>query len=322
MADRKTVVRLAEYKGIPVKKRSAEVTEQEVADELERARSYAATTKDKPGGTAEMGDQVVIDFEGFIDDHPFEGGNGTGYPLVLGSGTFIPGFEEQLVGAKEGDTIDVIAAFPENYHDERYAGRNAVFKVTVKGLRATLVPELTDEVVARISPCSTVDEFKDYVRGEIKKYKEDQNREEKANEALTILVQNSEIAIPQELVDERAERLKENLIAQIEGSGTTMEAYLDYNNLTEEMLDQYNTNNALNMLRGQAVLGEVARAEGITCSEEELENELYLMARNYQTTLEELREMLGEEGVRMVEEDLIDEKSLRFVVEHCTESTE
>ncbi len=320
MAERNTVVKLAEYKGIPVKKRIVEVTEQEIDDELERARTYASTTKDKPDGAAEMGDQVVIDFIGYIDGKPFEGGDGMDYPLTLGSNTFIPGFEEQLVGAKSGDFVDVNVSFPENYHDGRYAGREAVFKVTVKSLRSTIIPELDDEMVSRISPCGTVDEFRDYVRNEIKMYKENKNREDMSNEVLAKLVENSEIAVPEELVEDRAARLKDNLIAQIGGSGMTMEAYLDYNNITEDIIDEYNRTNALNLLRGQAVLGEVARAEGITCSEEELEGELFMMARKYQTTVDELREMLGEEGIEMVKEDLIDEKTLRFVVEQSVET--
>ncbi len=322
MEEKKASVKLAEYKGVPVKKHSEEVTEQEVADELERARTYASTTKDKPDGEAEMGDQVVIDFVGYIDDRPFEGGDGADYPLVLGSNTFIPGFEEQLVGAKVGEQVDVTLSFPENYHEPLYAGRDAVFKVTVKSLRSTIVPELTDEVVARISPCSTVDEFREYVRDEIRRSKINQNRQDKADEALTYIVENSEIAVPQELVDDRAARLKANLISQLSGSGSTLEAYLDYNNVTEETLDKYNTINALNMLRAQAVLGEIAKAEGLTCSMEELDNELYVMARDYQNTVEDLREMLGDEGIRMVEEDIIDEHALSFVVEHSVEVEE
>ncbi len=322
MEEKKVSVKLAEYKGVPVKKRSVEVTEQEVADELERARTYAATTRDKPDGEAEMGDQAVIDFVGYIDDMPFEGGDGADYPLVLGSNTFIPGFEEQLVGSKAGDRVDVKVNFPENYHDPRYAGREAVFKVTVKGLRSTILPELTDEVVTRISSCSTVDEFRDYVRDEIGRAKMNQNRQDKADDALTYIVENSEIDVPQEMVDDRAARLKANLISQIEGSGNTLEAYLDYNNVTEETLDKYNRINALNMLRAQAVLGEIAKEEGLTCSKEELDSELFVMARDYQNTVEDLREMLGEEGIRMVEEDIIDEHALNFVVEHSVETEE
>ncbi len=320
MAEKKVSVKVGEYKGIPVQKRSAEVTEQELADELERARTYAATTQDKPEGVAEMGDQVVIDFVGYIDDSPFEGGNGADYPIILGSNTFIPGFEEQLVGAKAGDRVDVYVPFPDDYQDERYAGRDAHFEVDIKDLRTTQIPELTDEVVVRISPCETVDEFEEFVQKEIQRHKEEQNREDKADEVLTLIVESSDIDIPQELLEERAALLKNNIISQLSGSGNTFEDYLDYYNLTEEIFDEYNTQNALNMLRGQAVLGEIARLEGITCSSEDLEKELYLMGKGYQASADEMREMLGEEGVRMVEEDILCQKALDFAVKESLEA--
>ncbi|MCC8150936.1 MAG: trigger factor, partial [Lachnospiraceae bacterium] len=243
-------VKLTNYKGVEVQKREVSVTPEEIQSEMERARTYASTTVDKADGTAVMGDQAVIDFVGYIDDAPFEGGDGTDYPLTLGSNTFIPGFEEQLVGAKVGEQVDVKVPFPENYHAKEYAGRDAIFKVTVKALRSTLVPELTDAVVAKISPCKTVDEFRDYVEKQIREFKADQILQEKENEALTKVVEGSEINVPQELIEERAAILKNNLLVQLQNSGNTLEAYLDYNNLTEEMYNSYVSRDALNMLKG------------------------------------------------------------------------
>ncbi|MCD8333594.1 MAG: trigger factor [Clostridiales bacterium] len=318
--DNKTIqVKLAEYKGIEVRKREATVTEQEILSEMERACTYASTTEDKSDGSAVMGDQAVIDFVGYIDDTPFEGGDGQDFPLTLGSNTFIPGFEEQLVGAKVGDQVDVRVSFPENYHSKVYAGREAVFKVTVKSLRATLVPELSDEVVARISPCRTVEEFRGYVEKQIRDYKADQILQEKENEALTKVVEGSEINVPQELVAERAAILKNNLLVQLQNGGNTLEAYLDYNNLTEEMYDSYVNRNALNMLQGQAVLLEIAKAEGFSYTPEELEQELYVMARGYQTTVDSLKEMIGEAGVLMVGEDILHKQALNYITEQSVE---
>ncbi|MCD8046868.1 MAG: trigger factor [Clostridiales bacterium] len=318
--DNKTIqVKLAEYKGIEVRKREVTVTEQEILSEMERARTYASTTEDKSDGSAVMGDQAVIDFVGYIDDTPFEGGDGQDFPLTLGSNTFIPGFEEQLVGAKVGDQVDVRVSFPENYHAKEYAGREAVFKVTVKSLRATLVPELSDEVVARISPCRTVEEFRGYVEKQIRDYKADQILQEKENEALTKVVEGSEINVPQELVAERAAILKNNLLVQLQNGGNTLEAYLDYNNLTEEMYDSYVNRNALNMLQGQAVLLEIAKAEGFSYTPEELEQELYVMAHGYQTTVDSLKEMIGEAGVLMVGEDILHKQALNYITEQCVE---
>ncbi len=319
MGEKTIQVKLAEYKGVKVQKRVVSVTEAEILSEMERARTYAATTVDKPDGAAVMGDQAVIDFVGYIDDQPFEGGDGEDYPLVLGSNTFIPGFEEQLVGAKVGDQVDVKVPFPENYHAKEFAGRDAIFKVTVKALRSSVVPELSDEVVAKISPCRTVDEFKAYVEKQIRNYKADQILQEKENEVLTRVVEGSEADVPPVLVDERAAVLKNNLLVQLQNGGNTLEAYLDYNNLTEDMYNQYMNQNALNMLMGQAVLLEIAKAEGFSYTQEELEQELFTMARSYQTTVDSLKEMIGENGILMVGEDLLHKQALNFITEQSVE---
>ncbi len=319
MSEKTIEITLAPYKGVRIKKKEVTVSEAEILAELERARSYASKTVDKTDGTAEMGDQVVIDFVGYINDEAFEGGDGTDYPLALGSNTFIPGFEEQLVGAKVGDTVDVKVPFPENYHAKEYAGKDAVFKVTVKSLRATVTPELTDEVVAKISPCKSVEEFKGYVRDQIHQYKADQILQEKENQILSRIVDASEILVPEEMIAERQEALKNNLIAQLRNSGNTLEAYLDYNNLTEEMFDAYAKNDAHNMLKGQAVLSEIARTEGFSFTPQELEDELFRMARGYQMTVGELRDMIGEEGVKMVGSDILNKQALDFVVAQSIE---
>jgi len=319
MEEKTIQVTLAPYKGVQVQKREVTVTEQEILSEMNRARSYASRTEDKPDGSAEMGDQVVIDFIGYIDDEPFEGGDGTDYPIVLGSNTFIPGFEEQLVGAKAGDCVDVHVPFPENYHAKEYAGRDAVFKVTVKSLRATIVPELTDEVVSRISPCKTVEEFRTYVEEQIRSHRSDQFLQEKENEVLEQIVEKSEIEVPEELVQERADILKNNLFAQLRNSGNTLEAYLDYHNLTQEMFDACARNDALNMLKGQAVLAEIAKAESFDYTQEELMQELFTMARNYQMTVDELREKIGEKGVEMVGNDILHKRALDFITQQSVE---
>ncbi len=312
-------VTLSEYKGIAVTRRAVTVTKEEVAQEMERARSYASTTVDKTSGQAEMGDQAVIDFVGYMDGEPFEGGDGTDYPLVLGSNTFIPGFEAQLVGARVGDIVDVKVPFPTNYHAKEYAGRDALFKVTIKGLRATITPELSDEVVSKISPCKTVDEFEAYVESEIKKFKADQILQAREEEVLTKIVESSTLEIPQERIDQYAEALKNNLLGQLRNSGATLEQYLDYNNLTEEMLDEHLSQNGLIMLKGKSVLLAIAEAEGFTYTEEELEELLFVMARNYQTTVKDLKNMLGEDGLKQAAEEILQKKALSFITEQSIE---
>ena len=319
MSEQTIQVKLAKYKGVTVARREATVTEEEVMAELERARSYASITKDKDNGEAAMGDQAVIDFVGYINGEPFEGGDGTDYPLVLGSNTFIPGFEAQLVGAKVGETVEVKVPFPTNYHEQAFAGKDATFKVTVKSLRSTITPELSDEVVSKISPCKTIDEFKVYVSNEIKRFKEDQLLQEKENEVLTKIVEASELDIPQEMIDGRAQILKNNLEAQLRNGGNTLQDYMDYNNLTQEMLDEYINHDAVNMLKGQAVLLEIANEEGMTYTQEELDEALFNMARGYQMTVGELENMIGEEGVKMVGCDILHKKALQFIVAESIE---
>ncbi len=319
MSEKTFAVKLGNYKGIEVKKREVVVTEEEVAAELRRARTYASATADKSDGVAEMGDQVVIDFVGYINDEAFEGGDGTDYPLVLGSNTFIPGFEAQLVGARVGDQVDVMVPFPENYHAPEYAGKDATFKVTVKDLRSTFTPELTDEIVANISPCKTIEEFKGYIENEIRKFKTDQLLQAKEDDVLTQIVESSEMEVPEDMIKERAAVLKNNLLVQLKNTGNTLEDYCDYNNMTESMLDIYLEQDAVNMLKGQAVLLEIAKAEGFSYTEEQLEEELFKMARSYQTTVGEFKEMIGEDGIAMVGNDILHKQALDFITENAVE---
>lgn len=313
-------VRLAPYLGVQIPKREVVVTQEEIASELERARTYASTTKDKSEGSAVMGDQVVIDFIGYINGEAFPGGDGTNYPLVLGSNTFIPGFEEQLVGARIGDVVEVRVPFPENYHAAEYAGKDALFKVTLKGLRETVLPELTDEIVRRISPsCTTVAEFRDYVESEILKYKEKELKNWKEETVLAAVVEQSEIVIPEELINQRAYAIENNILSQLRNAGNELEDYLDYNNLTPEMFHEYARNDARRMLKGQAVLGRIAALEGLMYTEDKLNEELFIMAREYGVNIEEMRQMLGETGLTMVQDDILHQLALDFIVAKSVE---
>ncbi len=311
---------LAPYKGVTVKARPVTVTEEEIASELQRARGYASRTEEKAeGAVAEMGDQAVIDFIGYINGEAFEGGDGTDYPLVLGSNTFIPGFEAQLVGAGVGAQVDVKVPFPENYHAAEYAGKDAIFKVTIKSLRRTVVPELSDDVVSKISPCKTVEEFKEYVKKEITRFKTDQALQAKEDEVLTKIVEASEIEVEEAMIEERAAALKNNLLVQLQNSGNTLEAYCDYNNMSEGMLDIYLKRDAENMLKGQAVLLAIAKEENFSYTEAELEEELFKLARGYQTTVGELKEMIGADGIAMVGDDILHKQALAFITENAVE---
>ena len=319
MSENNMQVKLGAYKGIQVKKQEVVVTEAEVNAELERARQLAAKNEEKTIGTAVMGDQTVIDFTGYIDGEAFPGGDGADYPLTLGSGTFIPGFEEQLVGTAKGDQVDVKVTFPQDYHEASLAGKEAVFKVTVKRIQTSVVPELSDEVIATVSQYKTIPEFVEYVKGEIRRHKEEQMAISKENMILDQIIQASEIIIPDAMVEERAEALKGNLAAQLRNNGNTLEQYLQYNGLTEEQYHEYAKNDALTMLKGQAALGEIAKAEGFSFTEEELNAEIAGMARAYQMEEAQLRQMMGAQGVEMVGADILSKKALDFIVSQSVE---
>ena len=317
MSEKKIQVTLGNYKGVEVKKAEIIITEEEVKAELERARQYAVTTQDKDGA-AELGDEAVIDFVGYIDGEAFAGGDGTDFPLKLGSNTFIPGFEDQLVGVKKDDNVDVVVTFPEDYHAAEFAGKEATFKVTVKGVRSSFVPELSDEVVQKISQCKTVAEFEEFVKKSIHDFKQNQADMEKENKVLEQIVEASEI--PQEFIDERKEQLKNNLLAQLRNAGNTFEQYLQYNGLTEELFEEYAAKDALSMLKGQAVLQEIAKAEGFSYTDEDVDQTIAAMAMSYQMPAEQLREMMGERGVAMVAEDILSKQALEFIVKEAVEA--
>lgn len=319
MSENTIQIKLANYKGIQVKKQEITVTEQEIEAELKHAQERAAKTEEKVNGAAAIGDETVIDFIGYIDGEAFPGGEGSDYPLTLGSGAFIPGFEEQLVGAKKGDQVDVKVTFPTNYHAPEFAGKEAVFKVTVKIIRTSVIPELSDDVITQVSGCKTVAEFVDYVKTTIRRYKEEHAAIEKENQVLEQIVEASEIVVPKEKVTERMNALKDNLLAQLRNNGNTFEEYLQYNGLTEEQFQKYAENDALTMLKGQAVLQEIANREGFSYTQEELKKEIAEMAHSYQLEEAQLRQMMGEKGVAMVGEDILAKKALNFICGQAVE---
>lgn len=311
-------LKLGEYKGIQVKTQETSVTEAEINAELRHAQELAARTEEKTGG-AVMGDETVIDFVGYIDGEAFQGGEGAGYPLKLGSGTFIPGFEEQLVGAKKDDQVDVRVTFPADYHAPEYAGKEALFKVTVQAVRTSIVPDLSDDVIAQVSDFKTVAAYVDYIKSTIRSYKKEQAAIEKENFVLQQIVDASEITVPEEMVTERMNALKNNLLAQLRNNGNTFEQYLRYNGLTEEQFHEYAMNDALSMLKGQAVLREIARLEGFSYTQEELKKEIADMAHSYQMEEAQLRAVMGEQGIAMVGEDILAKKALNFI---CAQAVE
>lgn len=314
----KIKVELGQYKGIQIPKAMVSVTEEEIMEELKRAQQMAATKVAKDGA-AETGDETVIDFIGYMDGVAFPGGDGIDFPLVLGSGQFIPGFEEQLVGAKKGDRVEVKVTFPANYHAADLAGKEAMFKVDIKEIRAMELPEIGDEMVKRVSRCKTLDEFKVYVKEQILQYKEKEMKTQKETYIVNKVLETSVITIPEEEINIAAENLKQGFYSQLQQSGQNIEQYLEYVNMTMEDFEQSAIDQAQTMLRGQSLLAEIAKAEGIVVTEDDLNNELVEMAANYHMSADDLIDAIGEDGVALVKGDIAASKAIDLVVAYAVE---
>ncbi len=312
-----TKVVLGQYKGIEVAKPFFEVTEEEIQLEFQKACALASKNVEKTTEPAEMGDLLTIDFVGYLNGEPFPGGDGENFPLTLGSNTFIPGFEEQLVGAKAGDVVDVDLAFPEKYHEQSLAGKPVVFKVKVNSIRTNAAPEMSDEVVQMVSQCKTVEEFHKFVHGEIYNSKKMEAARVLEDEILDKVMSVCTVEVTPEAIKERKDGLVNSLTAQLQQSQMSLNDYMKYHNITQQEFDEYMERDAKTMLEGQAVLGKIAEIEGLTCSEAELNRELTEMALSYHLDYEQIIDALGDEGKAMIRQDILTRKALDLIVEHA-----
>ncbi len=315
MAETKVV--LGQYKGIEVTKPFFEVTEEEIQVEFQKACALVAKNEEKTTEPAAIGDLLTIDFVGYLDGEPFPGGDGENFPLTLGSNTFIPGFEDQLVGAKAGDEVDVDLSFPENYHAKEFAGKPVVFKVKVNSIRTNTAPEMSDEVVQKVSQFKTVEEFHKFVHGEIYNSKKMEAAQLLEDEVLEKVMSGCTVEVPEEAIKERKLGLINSLTAQLQQSQMTLNEYMKYHNISQLEFDEYMERDAKTMLEGQAVLGKIAEIEGITCDDNELKRELAEMALSYHMDYEQIVDALGDEGKYMIRQDILTRKALDLIVAHA-----
>lgn len=315
----KPEVKLGDYKGIEVEKKEIEVTEEEVTEELDRVREQNArmiTVEDRP---AQDGDTTVIDFEGFVDDVAFEGGKGEDYPLVLGSGSFIPGFEEQLVGKKTGEDVEVNVTFPEEYQAEELAGKPAVFKVTVKEIKAKELPELDDDLAQDVSDFDTLDEYKEDVKKSLTAKKEDAAKREKEEAVIGKIIENADFDVPEPMVDAQVRQMTQEFAQRIQSQGLSMEQYMQFTGLTPQKMVEDMKPQALKRIQSRLVLEEIVKAEDIKPSDEDVEKEIETMASMYQMEPDKLKEMLSDTDKEQITLDIAVQKAVDFVVESAVE---
>ena len=305
----KPEVKLGEYKGLKVDKVSTRVMQKEVDEEIEKERERNARTVEVTDRAVQDKDIVTLDFEGFVDGVAFEGGKGENYPLTIGSGAFIPGFEEQLIGAEIDKETEVKVTFPEEYQAKELAGKEAVFKCTVHEIKAKELPELDDEFASEVSEeAETLEDYKAEVKAKIKERKENEGKEKKENQAVEQAVANAEIDLPAPMVDLQAKQM-----------GMSVEQYFQFTGLNEEKMMEELKPQAEKRIRTRLVLEAIVAAENIEVSDERLDEELQKMADSYQMEVEKLKEFMGENEKKQMKEDIAVQDAVTLITEAAVE---
>ena len=316
----KPEVKLGEYKGLKVDKVSTRVMQKEVDEEIEKERERNARTGEVTDRAVQDKDIVTLDFEGFVDGVAFEGGKGENYPLTIGSGAFIPGFEEQLIGAEIDKETEVKVTFPEEYQAKELAGKEAVFKCTVHEIKAKELPELDDEFASEVSEeAETLEDYKAEVKAKIKERKENEGKEKKENQAVEQAVANAEIDLPAPMVDLQAKQMADDFARRIMQQGMSVEQYFQFTGLNEEKMMEELKPQAEKRIRTRLVLEAIVAAENIEVSDERLDEELQKMADSYQMEVEKLKEFMGENEKKQMKEDIAVQDAVTLITEAAVE---
>ena len=315
----KPEVALGEYKGLEVDKVSTRVTQKEVEAKIEEEAEKNARTVTVEDRAVQDGDEVILDFEGFVDGEAFEGGKGENYPLTIGSGSFIPGFEEQLVGAEAEKEVEVKVTFPEDYHAEELKGKEAVFKCTVHEIKAKELPEIDDEFAAEVSEFDTLDEYKADVKAKIKEQKATDGKRKQEDQAVEQAIKNASYEIPDAMVDTQISQMANDFAQRIQSQGLTMEQYYQFTGMTEEKMNEEFKPQAVKRIETRLVLEAIAKAENIEISDEKLDEEIAKMAEAYKMEADKLKEFMGDAEKKQMKEDMAVQEAVTFLVENAVE---
>ena len=299
---------------------STRVTQKEVDEEIDKERERNARTIDVTDRAVQDKDQVTLDFEGFVDGEAFEGGKGENYPLTIGSGSFIPGFEDQLIGAEIGKEVEVNVTFPEDYQAKELAGKDAVFKCTVHEIKTKELPELDDEFVSDVSDSSeTVEDYKAEVKAKIKERKENERKQKREDQSVEQAVANAEIDIPEPMIDLQARQMADDFARRIMQQGMSLEQYFQFTGLNEEKMMEEFRPQAEKRIRTRLVLEAVVAAENIEVSDERLDEELQKMADAYQMEVDKLKEFMGDNEKKQMKEDIAVQEAVTLIADAAVE---
>ncbi|WP_079530434.1 trigger factor [Halobacillus hunanensis] len=312
----KPEVKLGDYKGLEVEELSTEVTDEDVENELKQLQEKQAELVVKEDGEVEDGDTVVMDFEGFVDGEAFEGGQADNYSLEIGSGSFIPGFEEQLSGKKSGEETEVEVTFPEEYHAEELAGKEATFKVKIHEVKGKELPELDDELAKDVDEeVESLEELKKKTRERLEEQKKTEADNHKRDTLVQKASENAEVEIPQAMVDTELDRMVSEFEQRLQMQGMTKDMYFQFTGQDEDALREQMAEDAGKRVKTNLTLEAIAIEENVEASEEDVKSELENMASMYQTDVEQLTQMLGG-NTDMIKEDLKVRKAIEVLVDN------
>ena len=316
----KPAVELGEYKGIQVEKAPIEVKDEEIEAEITKEREANSRTVTVDDRAVAQGDIVTLDFEGFVDGVAFEGGKGENYDLTIGSNTFIPGFEDQLVGAEIGKELDVNVTFPEEYGAKDLAGKAAVFKCKVNGIKVKELPAVDDEFAQEVSEFDTLDEYKADIKAKLLKEKEDEAARAKEDAVIGKIIEGAKMEIPDAMVEYQTRQMLDEFAQRIQSQGISLDQYFQFTGLTEEKYMEEMKPRALQNIQSRLVLEAVAQAENLVAEEADIEEEIKKMADMYKMEADKIKELLGERQMEEMKKDIAVQKAAKLVAEAAVEA--
>lgn len=311
----KPEVTLGDYKGIAVEVPSAEVTEEDITAELDKVRDQNArivTVTDRPVADK---DETVINFEGFVDGVPFEGGKAEDYALTIGSHSFIDTFEDQLIGKNIGEEVEVNVTFPAEYHAAELAGKPALFKVTVKEIKAKELPAADDDFAQDVSEFDTLEEYKTDIQAKLKDKKEKEAKRAKEDKAIDKIIENAQMDIPDAMIDTQVRQMADDFAQRIQSQGLTVEQYFQFTGTNSEQLFEQMRPQALKTIQVRLVLEAIVKAENIVIADEDFEKEIAQMAENYKMEADKLKELIGEKEKEQIIMDMAVQKAVDLIGE-------
>ena len=316
----KPEVTLGEYKGVEVEKSNVEVTDEDINKEVDKERENNSRTIDVDDRAVESGDIIKLDFDGSVDGVPFAGGKAENYTLTIGSGSFIPGFEDQLIGTKIGEDKDVTVTFPEDYHEKSLAGKEAVFKCKVNAITVKELPDADDEFASEVSEFETLAEYKEDIKKKLTEKKEKEARAKKEAQAVEKAVENATMEIPDAMIDTQVQSMMEDFARRMQSQGLSLEQYFQFTGMDVKKMHDQMKPEALKRIQNSLVLEAVAKAENIEISDEKVDEEIAKMAEAYKMEVEKLKGIIGDSERDQMKKDLAVQAAADLIADAAKEA--